>query len=50
MTFRNVRIRCIVHRGNVAEGTYVELAEGERIVNIDHEGNIVYVYVEASGE
>ena len=43
---RSVRVRCIVHRGDVVDGTFVELAEDERIVNIDHDGHTVYVYVE----
>jgi hypothetical protein len=44
---QNVRIRCIMHRGDINEGTFVELAAGERIINIDHEGMLCYVYVVA---
>ena len=44
---RTVRIRCICLHGDVQEGIDLPLGEGERVVNIDHEGNVVWVYVES---
>jgi hypothetical protein len=48
---RYVRVRCIVIRGGsnlTGAGLDVALSEGERVVNIDHSGGFVFVYVEGA--